>query len=154
MKPVVITSLTPLLSVALLVACQSGSDPVATKLQAMSFANSEWSEPVNLGPVVNSSAGDNNPTLSSDGLSLYFASDRPGGLGNTDIWVARRASIDGPWETPIHLGAPVNTASADGGPVLSPDGHLLFIHSSRPGGSAETTSGWPIEPTPTTIPAG
>jgi len=116
-------------------ACTSepGSQPAAPKLYAMSFANSEWSEPVNLGLVVNSSAGDNNPTLSSDGLSLYFASDRPGGLGNTDIWVARRASIDSPWETPIHLGAPVSTASADGGPVLSPDGHLLFIHSSRLG---------------------
>src|SRR5438876_11326921 len=121
MKPVVITSLTPLLSVALLVACQSGSDPVATKLQAMSFANSEWSEPVNLGPVVNSSAGDNNPTLSSDGLSLYFASDRPAGLGNTDIRVARHASIDRPRETPIHLRPPVNTASAERRPVIAHD---------------------------------
>jgi Tol biopolymer transport system component len=119
--------------ITMLSGCGAESGPVASRLDAMSFANSEWSEPVNLGPVVNSNAGDNNPTLSSDGLSLYFASDRPGGLGNTDIWVARRASNDGPWETPIHLGAPVNTASIDGGPVLSPDGHLLFVHSSRPG---------------------
>ena len=131
-----IRSLAWLVVCTLPLACTSepGTHPAAPRLDAMSFANSEWSEPVNLGPVVNSSAADNNPTLSPDGLSLYFASDRPGGLGNTDIWVARRASTDSPWETPIHLSAPVNTASADGGPVLWPDGHLLFIHSGRPGG--------------------
>src|SRR3989442_505355 len=117
-----------------LVACETTSDPVRVKLQAMSFANSEWSEPVNLGPVVNSTAGDNNPTLSPDGLSLYFASDRPGGLGGTDIWVARRASPDSPWEAPSNVGAPVSSTSADGAPVLSIDGHLLFFHSDRPGG--------------------
>src|SRR2546426_11069162 len=117
-----------------LVACETTSDPGALKLQAMSFANSEWSEPVNLGPVVNSTAGDNNPTLSPDGLSLYFASDRPGGLGGTDIWVARRASPDSPWDAPVHLGGPINTASGDGAPVLSINGHLLFIHTDRPGG--------------------
>src|SRR3989442_909455 len=117
-----------------LVACETTSDPVRVKLQAMSFANSEWSEPVNLGPVVNSTAGDNNPTLSPDGLSLYFASDRPGGLGGTDIWVARRASPDSPWDAPVHLGGPINTASGEGAPVLPLDGHLLFIHTVRPGG--------------------
>src|SRR5712691_3981996 len=117
-----------------LVACETTSDPGALKLQAMSFANSEWSEPVNLGPVVNSTAGDNNPTLSPDGLSLYFASDRAGGLGGTDLWVARRASPDSPWETPINVGTPINSTAADGAPVLSIDGHLLFFHSNRPGG--------------------
>lgn len=118
----------------LLASCDIQRSPAAPGLQAMSFANSAWSEPVNLGPVVNSSAADNNPTLSADELSLYFASDRPGGLGGTDIWVARRASPDAPWGIPVHLGAPVSSPSADGGPVLSADGHLLFIHSNRPGG--------------------
>jgi len=117
-----------------LVACETTSDPGALKLQAMSFANSGWSEPVNLGPVVNSTAGDNNPTLSPDGLSLYFASDRAGGLGGTDLWVARRASPDSPWEAPSNVGAPISSTSADGAPVLSIDGHLLFFHTNRPGG--------------------
>src|SRR6266550_432242 len=66
----------------LLVACRVESDPVAVKVQAMSFANSEWSVPVNLGPVVNSSSGEQNATLARDGLSLYFSSNRPGGAGN------------------------------------------------------------------------
>lgn len=122
-------------TVAMLLACRSESAPTAIRVEAMSFANSAWSEPVNLGPVVNSTAGDNNPTLSPDELSLYFASDRPGGLGGTDIWVARRASPGAPWDSPVHLGAPVSSPSADGAPVLSADGHLLFIHSNRPGGS-------------------
>jgi Tol biopolymer transport system component len=119
----------------LLVACntETGNERVLG-IQAMSFANSEWSEPVNLGPVVNSAAGDNNPTLSGDGLSLYFASDRPGGLGATDLWVARRASLDSPWDAPVNLGSVVNTTAGDGAPVLSADGHLLFIHSNRAGG--------------------
>jgi hypothetical protein len=93
-----------------------------------------WSEPVNLGPVVNSTAGDNDPTLSADGLSLYFASDRPGGLGGSDIWVARRASPHSPWEAPVNLGAPINMTVDDRTPALSVDGHILFFSSSRPGG--------------------
>ena len=134
MRTAAIATLVSPATLALLIACQPEANPVGLKLQAMSFANSAWSEPVNLGPVVNSTAGDNNATLSPDGLSLYFASDRPGGLGAIDIWVARRASPDSPWEAPVHLGAPVSTASMDGAPVLSIDGHLLFLHSDRPGG--------------------
>ena len=118
----------------LVLACDTQRDGVIVEPRFSSFASSEWSAPVNLGPVVNSSFGDNNATLSPDGLSLYFASDRPGGLGLTDLWVARRASVDSPWEAPVNLGAPVNTPFADGAPALSIDGHLLFLHSNRPGG--------------------
>lgn len=129
--PRILTSLAPL---ALLLACDTQTDQPLVGLQAHSFANSEWSEPVNLGSVVNSAAADNNPTLSPDGLSLYFASDRPGALGGTDLWVAQRTSRESPWEAPVNLGAPISTTSADGGPALSVDGHLLFFHSARPGG--------------------
>lgn len=92
-----------------------------------------WSQPVNLS-VLNSPYADNQPTLSRDQRSLYFASPRPGGLGGNDIWVSRRASLDGPWGNPENLGAPVNTSANDQGPTLSPDGLLLFFHSNRPGG--------------------
>ena len=54
---------------------------------------STWSEPVNLGPIVNSSSDDADPALSPDGLSLYFFSNRPGGFGTSDIWVSRRANL-------------------------------------------------------------
>ncbi|MEX1138284.1 MAG: hypothetical protein WEF53_02915 [Bacteroidota bacterium] len=95
---------------------------------------SEWSEPVNLGPVVNSNAQDGNPTLSTDGLSLYFASNRSGGTGGLDIWVSQRACVDCPWGAPVNLGSMVNSTVNDNGPELSVDGHLLFFFSFRQGG--------------------
>jgi Tol biopolymer transport system component len=95
---------------------------------------SDWSVPVNLGPVVNSPFAENLPEMSRDGLSLYFTSNRPGGSGLGDIWVAQRASVDDPWGTPVNLGPTVNSSVPDLAPALSPDGHYLFFTSSRPGG--------------------
>src|SRR6266480_7909621 len=123
----------------LFVACRVESDPVAVKAQAMSFANSEWSEPVNLGPVVNSSSNEQNATLARDGLSLYFSSNRPGGAGNLDIWVSRRACTNPAdpacaWEAPVILAPVINGSGADFAPNLSIDGHLLFFSSVRPEG--------------------
>lgn len=92
---------------------------------------SEWSQPVNLGPVVNSSNADQWPAISSNGLSLYFSSNRPGGLGNQDIYVTRRASLDSPWGTPQRLGPAINTAARENNPTLSGDGHWLTFGSDR-----------------------
>lgn len=116
-----------------LLACGTASNPAEPKLQAMSFANSEWSEPVNLGPTINSSVLDAQPNLSKDGLSLYFTSLRPG-QGLQDIWVARRACEACFWNAPVNLGPVINTSGIDAASDLSVDGHLLFFHSSRPGG--------------------
>jgi Tol biopolymer transport system component len=110
------------------------ADPLVLQLAASKRSNSMWSEPVNLGPPINSAFDDNAPALSPDGLSLYFASTRPGGLGNPDIWVSHRASVDGPWEAPVNLGAPINTSAVESGPNLSEDGRMLFFQSSRDGG--------------------
>ncbi len=94
-----------------------------------------WGKPVNLGPVVNSTFAEINPNISRDGLSLYFAdvegdtvAPRPGGLGNTDIWVTTRASLSDPWGPPVNLGAPVNTVVTDGSPEISDDGLRLFFN--------------------------
>ena len=100
----------------------------------MSFANSEWSEPSNLGETINTTANEQGPSLSNDGLSLYFGSDRAGGSGGFDLWVAKRDCEDCPWQTPANLGTALNTAAAETGPGLSVDGHLLFFRSTRPGG--------------------
>src|SRR5262249_44706445 len=56
--------------------------------------SSPWGTPVNLGPTINSSAADSEPLISPDGLSLYFSSNRAGGRGQYDIWVATRPSAD------------------------------------------------------------
>jgi Tol biopolymer transport system component len=125
------------LAAALLLACgaerPTDAGRFAVDPRFNSSADPEWSAPVNLGPVVNSAATDQNPSVSADELTIYFTSDRPGGLGLSDTWVTRRASRNSPWEAPVNLGPPVNTPFIDGAPSLSADGHLLFIHSNRPG---------------------
>ena len=122
----------------LLVACETTSDPGALKLQAMSFTGSEWSEPVNLGAVVNSNVLDAAPTLSKDGLSLYFTSNRPGGFGGNDLWVSHRDCGDCAWGTPVNLGPVINSPAIENRATLSGDGHLLFFFTDRPGGHGST----------------
>src|SRR6266550_912146 len=139
MRTLPIATTVSLASLGLLLACESPSHPAAPRLEAMSFAGSEWSEPVNLGPVVNSSSNEQNATLARDGLSLYFSSNRPGGSGPLDIWVSQRACTDPEdaacaWEAPVILGPVINGSGADFAPNLSIDGHLLFFSSVRPDG--------------------
>jgi WD40-like Beta Propeller Repeat len=99
---------------------------------------SQWSEPVNLGPMVNYSFyATLGPALSPDGLSLYFSSNRPGtiGLGSGDIWVSQRASLTDPWGPAQNLGPTINHPRTYAfSPNLSPDGHRLFFESVLPGG--------------------
>ena len=74
---------TGVLGAVALIACGPESDEIVYGIQAMFLANSEWSAPVNLGPVINSTAIDNHAAISKDGLSLFFASNRVGGWGIT-----------------------------------------------------------------------
>jgi hypothetical protein len=128
-----------LISMLLLVACgKDAPEPAGLDhgllAQHAGAGLSEWSAPVNLGPVVNSPFRDIAPKLAPDGLSLYFVSDRPGGVGaGNDIWVSRRASPESPWEAPLNL-TMINSPLDDGGPALSADGRLLFFNSARSGG--------------------
>jgi len=97
--------------------------------------NSPWGPPANLGSVVNSSSLDGCPSVSSDGLELYFSSHRPGGYGNGDLYVSKRATTSDPWGEPVNLGPAVNCPFNEWFPCLSPDGLLLvFQAGSRPGG--------------------
>ncbi len=102
---------------------------------------SAWSAPVNLGPVVNSTANDNHPAISRDGLSLYITSGRPGGVNGVnalqveEIWVSRRTSLDAEWGPPVNLGPAVNSIGSNtGSPTFTPDGHHMYFHSTRSGG--------------------
>ena len=93
---------------------------------------SDWSTPINLGPNVNSTAMDRGPAISKDGLSLYFASTRPGGAGGEDIYVSQRESQDSEWGPPVNLGPIINTTANEMVPSFSRDGHLLFFATNRP----------------------
>jgi len=97
-------------------------------------ADFAFGEPTNLGPTVNSSYDDGSPSLSADGLELFFDSTRPGGSGNFDLWVAMRATTDDNWGPPANLGSAINSPTFDGQPKISSNGLSLFFASVRPGG--------------------
>lgn len=94
-----------------------------------------WGTPGNLGAIVNSSAYDLEPSISTNGLSLYFCSNRPGGYGGVDIWVTTREKSDSDWGTPVNFGSTVNTSFDEAEPSISFDGLTLFFDSNRPDGS-------------------
>jgi len=102
-------------------------------INASEIVYGEWSAPENLGSTLNTSSRDGCQTLSRDGLSLYFASDRDTG-SDMDLYVAERDSVNEPFGTAQSLGD-LNAAGADDiCPALSYDGHTLFFASSRSGG--------------------
>jgi hypothetical protein len=109
--------------------------------------DSEWGAPVNMGSTINSSSYDGAANLSSDGLALFFASNRPGGFGSDDIWMAVRKTVNDPWEPPVNLGALINTNVDDTAPEISADGRMLYFDSPRSGGLGSYDL-WqaPIEP--------
>jgi Tol biopolymer transport system component len=94
----------------------------------------DWGIPVNLGPTINGSSYDSGPSISNDGLTLYFASSRPGGSGGNDLWMATRSTVSDPWDPPINLGTTVNSLAHDVEPDISADGLVLFFMSTRSGG--------------------
>lgn len=72
------------------------------------------------------------PSISTDGKFLYFASDMPGGQGGSDIWFCE--SLNGEWSNPVNLGSKVNSPVTDNYPFIHPSGKLYFA-SNRPGGA-------------------
>ena len=93
-----------------------------------------FGNPVNLGPTVNSSAQEFDPSISADELELYFNSYRPGGFGKADIWVTTRKTKADPWGSPVNLGPTINSPAGDKGPSISADGLSLYFNSARSGG--------------------
>jgi hypothetical protein len=100
-----------------------------------------WGPPVNAGPAINSVANEICPTLAINGHHLYFVSDRLGGCGGQDLYVAWRRDKrnDFEWEEPENLGCTVNSSFNDFTPSLFEDEHsheiVLYFSSNRPGGA-------------------
>lgn len=94
-----------------------------------------WSQPAVLGSVINAHGYDNrSPAISTNGKTLYFGSDRPGGSGGLDLYAAHRDNPQAPWEAPQNLGNVINGSGTDNNAYPTPDGHDLFFTSTRPGG--------------------
>ena len=87
-----------------------------------------WTSPQNLGLNINSGEWESQPSLSADGRTLYFVSDRKGSLGKRDIWVSKLDSTN-MWEKAINVGIPVNTTEDDLSPFIHANGKTLFFAS-------------------------
>jgi outer membrane protein OmpA-like peptidoglycan-associated protein len=88
----------------------------------------KWSEPVNLGEPINSTSSEKQPSISPDGRTLYFISNRAGGKGGFDIY-SSHLSDDGQWEEPINLGDSINTPYNEQSPFIHPDNQTLYFSS-------------------------
>lgn len=88
----------------------------------------QWSVPVNMGEKVNSSNWDTHATISSDGRTVYFISNRPGSLGGSDIW---KTVMDenGKWVFPVNLGNVLNTPKNEYYPFIHPDNQTMYYSS-------------------------
>lgn len=93
---------------------------------------SAWADP-GLVPGVNTASLEGCAMQSPDGLSLYFASNRSGGVGGLDIWVAHRPNTSHPWHTPVNLGTRINSTVDEFCPTPVRGKGLFFI-SARSGG--------------------
>lgn len=80
---------------------------------------------------LNSPSGDQRPSIRFDGLEIFFFSNRTGGLGGTDLWVATRPSVQDHWGVPANLGSPVNTGLSEFNPHISGNGLALYFASTR-----------------------
>jgi len=95
--------------------------------------NDDFGAPVSLGGAVNSASEDIGPSVTADGLTMYFMSNRPGGLGSNSIWQSTRASVNDPFG-PATLVPNVNSTAIDAAPAVSTDGKRLYFQSERSGG--------------------
>ena len=113
-----------------------GSTVLLTALAALALAglaSAAWASAQKIDDMGGNHADLNTPSLdgcpiqSPDGLSLYLASNRPGGKGGLDIWVASRASTSASWGAPQNLGEPVNSAADDFCPTPVRKNGLFFV---------------------------
>ncbi|MFN3403644.1 MAG: OmpA family protein [Cytophagaceae bacterium] len=109
----------------------------------------DWTKPVNMGPNVNSNVWDSEPSISADGKTIYFASERKGGYGKDDIWYTTQDE-KGEWTPAKNVGKPVNTEGREVSPFIHANGTSLYFASTSHKGmggldlfiSRKTNDGW------------
>lgn len=91
-----------------------------------------WSQPINLGDIVNTPGAERKPFLHPDGKTLYFSSDGHPGLGRLDLYMSKRLDPDDwtKWSKPINLGKEINSPSNERGAIVNTDGGLAYFASA------------------------
>jgi len=113
----------------IIITCCSRHDSYGTcDLYSSHKIGNNWSEPENLGDLVNTSAWESQPCLAADGRTLFFVSTRKGGHGGSDIWKSIRQD-DGNWSELENLGDSINTTADEMAPFIHPDGRTLYFSS-------------------------
>lgn len=102
-------------------------------------ANGRWTEPVNLGPVINTSSDEGCPFIHADNQTLYFNSNGHAGYGATDLFLSRKKD-DFNWSTPQNLGYPINTIDDEGSLIVASNGKTAYYASD----GADTKGGLDI----------
>jgi tetratricopeptide (TPR) repeat protein len=114
-------------------ACDRPGGLGSCDLYFSAYHNGIWSIPYNLKWPVNTTSWESTPSISADGNTLYFSSNRPGGLGGKDIWYSKMKS-DGTWANPVNMGKIINTEGNEMSPFIHFDGKTLYFASDgRPG---------------------
>ena len=107
---------------------------VSVPLRAVGPHYSAWGTAQNIGPLVDPvNTDDGGACFTKDGRTLFFVSNRTGGVGRYDIWVSHWSDEMLAWDAPVNLGANVNSPVGDFTPAISRDEHWLFFASNRPG---------------------
>lgn len=107
-----------------------GSD-IKLYVSSRSSIASTWGAPALLAEV-DTGSQESNPFLTPDGLTMYFDSDRPGGAGGRDLYVATRPHVGAPFSPPRRI-SELSTSAEERDAWLSPDGHRLYFSSNRTG---------------------
>jgi outer membrane protein OmpA-like peptidoglycan-associated protein/tetratricopeptide (TPR) repeat protein len=103
-----------------------GSDIYVSHL----LASGQWSEPENLGPVINTINDESCPFIHTDNQTLYFTSKGHPGYGGYDLYMTKKAA-NRTWSKPLNLGYPINTINDEGNLVISSDGGTAYYSSDR-----------------------
>lgn len=95
--------------------------------------NNIWTAPKSLGKKINlPDYNEMSPFIAADGKTLYFSSDRPGGIGENDIWMSKRLDDSWTkWSDPVNLGRPINTEGSEAFFTLDAGGEYAYLTSSN-----------------------
>jgi outer membrane protein OmpA-like peptidoglycan-associated protein len=92
------------------------------------FRNGNWTLPKNLGAPINTEAKETQPSVSFDGKTLFYSSNRPGTFGKLDIWKSTK-NDNGTWGEPVNLGPKINSSQNEESPFIHADDQTLYFSS-------------------------